>query len=140
MQWPQPTTLVREPDSRPGLEGIWTGTFYYPHDCPGCETRERIQLDIRPDSTARLAFAIYSLDLIYVPFTDLTYARPSLYLVNADEARIQPGRLVMTWDTSVTVPFKLRGDSLLFDGLDSGVSSFSTPGEFGSAGTLTVVR
>ena len=124
-RWFEPTTLIRQTGVRPDLEGIWTGIFYYPQDCGlnGCETRERVQLNIRTDSTARLVFAIDTLEIIYVPFTDLVYARPGLWRVKADEAIIQSDRLVMAWDTSISVPFEVRGDSLLFDGLDSAVSS-----------------
>lgn len=125
VSWHGPTTLVRETWSRPDLEGLWTGTFYNRHDClNSCETRERVQLNIQADSTARLVIAIDTLDMIFVPFTDVVYAKPKLWRVSANDARLQPDRLVMDWDTSIGIPFEHRGDSLFFDSIGSWVSSY----------------
>jgi hypothetical protein len=119
--------LVRQTAQEWGnpLAGVWAGTFYYMHDCGpnGCETREQVQLTVRPDSTARLVVAVDTLDMIYVPFTDVVFARPSLWIASADEVLVRPDKLVMAWDTSYTVPYEVRGDSLVAD-LGAHLTSF----------------
>ena len=121
------SALVRQTAQEWGypLAGVWSGTFYYRQDCGpnGCETREQVQLTVRRDSTARLVVAVDTLDMIYVPFSDIVFARPSLYAASAEEVSVQPDSLVMAWDTSYSVPYEVRGDSL-FANLGSHLTSF----------------
>ena len=111
--------LVRQTAQEWGypLAGVWEGTFYYRQDCGpnGCETREQVRLTVRRDSTARLVVAVDTLDMIYVPFTDLVFARPSLWIASADEVSVGADSLVMAWDASYSVPYEVRGDSLFAD-------------------------
>ena len=122
----EPIDLVREAHSVSPIGGLWTGTFYYPQDCGprGCETRERVELTIRNDSTARLVIAIDTLSIVYIPMTNLIYARSHPYRVSVDHAILEPDSLRMLWDSSYAVSYKKRGDTLMFEYLDSSIMSY----------------
>jgi len=117
-EWHAPTTLHRT-SSGDGLVGSWNGAFYYMHDCHECATRERVQLDILPDSTALLVISVDTLDLVWIPAMGGQYARALPWRVSAQDAVVEGSRLVSSTDPRSAVSFELRGDSLYFDGLSS---------------------
>lgn len=125
VEWQQPVAMNRVLYGEGPLHGTWRGETYLLHDCSGCETRNRYQLDIYDDSTAAVFVAVDTLQLVHLPVLDITYARAHLWQIEVADASIansrifnetdyaNQGRLATGADTLFSAPFELRGDSLL---------------------------
>lgn len=84
-----------------GLGGLWMGEAFYPHDCPGCETRERLWLDIASDSSGWLIVNVDELKLLPFAVLGRQYGRTEPYSSYAFRVEVQSGCLVDQAPTSL---------------------------------------
>ena len=100
--WRGPVILERTQSlAGDGIGGLWTGEAFYPHDCPGCETRERLWLDLASDSTGWLIVSTDELNLLPFSILGNDYGRPEPYLATAVEVQVRSGCLVSQTTTSL---------------------------------------
>ena len=100
--WRGPVVLERTQRlTDDGIGGLWTGDAFYPHDCPGCETRERLWLDLASDSTGWLIVSTDELNLLPFPIFGRDYGRPEPCLATAVEVEVREGCLVSKTPTGL---------------------------------------